>query len=494
MRELTTEAKVGLLVIVIIGALIWATQRIGDQPSGGSEGNVYYATFDSAAGLTKSTTVEIAGVPVGEIEEITREGNRAKVKMRVRQDVSLPLDSHVAIKGKGILGDKAISLLPGAATEGGTLRNNDEIPTAAAEADFDAIIKRVDAIAQDVQAITGSLRSAIGTAEGQAKLQGMVDDLSEFADNLAQVSTDNREALNEIVENMRSMSERLNQVIDNSGEDLDETFVEIKKAAVKLDSSLTSIDSVAAKIDRGEGTIGRLINDDETVEGLNEAIGGVNDIIERVNRIHIFVNYQGEFQVAREDERAGVMKNQFLFRIQPHADYGYIVGVADDPNGLSSRTKRTYYTDPDAEGPLPVEKRTVETVKRTDAFLLTAQIYKRYGPVGGRIGLKDSSGGVGADLWLLRDDKLKLSFDAYQFTREKKGDLIEVRDVDEVADRDENPRLKVTARYDPVKHIYVVGGVDDAISNFERRAFFAGAGFEFNDDDLKFLMGSLPVP
>ena len=45
-----------------------------------------------------------------------------------------------------------------------------------------------------------------------------------------------------------------------------------------------------------------------------------------------------------------------------------------------------------------------------------------------------------------------------------------------------------------MKHIYVVGGVDDIISNYERRAFFVGAGFEFNDDDLKFLMGSLPTP
>lgn len=487
MRELTTEAKVGLLVIAIIGALVWATRVTSDQPSGGSDGNVYYATFDSASGLAKSTTVEIAGVPVGEIEEITRQGNRARVKMRIRPDVSLPLDSRVAIKGKGILGDKSINLLPGSATEGGSLRNNDEIPTAPPEADFDAIIKRVDAIAQDVQAVTGSMREAIGTAEGQAKLQGMVDDLAEFADNLAQVSTDNREALNEIVENMRSMSERLNQVIDNSGEDLDETFVEIKKAAVKLDSSLTSIDSVAAKIDRGEGTIGRLINDDETVEGLNEAIGGVNDIIERVNRIHIFVNYQGEFQVARDDDRDGMVKNSFSFRIQPHEDYGYLIGLSDDPDGLITRKVKTYVEDPDAEGPLPATKRRVETLKRTnDAYLITAQVYKRYGPVAGRIGLKESTGGVGADLWLLRGDKLKISFDAYQFSREKKGQY--------GSTEDENPRLKITGRYDPVKHVYVVGGVDDLISNYERRAYFVGAGFEFNDDDLKFLMGSLPVP
>lgn len=485
MRELTTEAKVGLLVIVIIAALIVVTRRIADQPSGGaSSGYALYATFDSAAGLTKSTTVEIAGVPVGEIEEITRAGNKARVKMRINRDVALPLDSRVVVVGKGILGDKAIKIVPGAAEQGGLLRNNEEIPTGSPEADFDQIIKRVDAIAQDVQAITGSLREAIGTAEGQAKLQAMVDDLAEFSDNLAQLSTDNREALNEIVENLRQMSERLNQVIDNSGEDLDETFVEIKKAAVKLDSSLTSIDSIAAKVDRGEGTIGRLINDDDTVEGLNEAIGGVNDIIERINRIHIFVNYQGEFQIARDDDRDGTTKNQFMLRIQPHEDYGYIVGLSDDPDGLIDRKKTTRAIDTDNDGDIDDES-TVETLRRRDTYLITAQIYKRYGPLGGRIGLKESTGGVGADLWMLRD-KIKVSADAYQFYREREGEY--------GADKDENPRIKVQARWDVFPHVYVVGGGDDLISNYDRRAFFMGAGFEFNDDDLKFLMGSLPVP
>jgi phospholipid/cholesterol/gamma-HCH transport system substrate-binding protein len=52
----------------------------------------------------------------------------------------------------------------------------------------------------------------------------------------------------------------------------------------------------------------------------------------------------------------------------------------------------------------------------------------------------------------------------------------------------------VQGRYDIHKHVYVVGGVDDIISRYERRAFFVGAGLEFNDDDLKYLAGSLPVP
>ncbi len=487
MRELTTEAKVGLLAIVIIAALILVTRRVADTPSGGrGKGVVLYTTVDNASGLTKATTVEIAGVPVGEIEDIQRAGNKARIQMRIRPDVQLPLDSVAVVRGKGMLGDKAIAIIPGQAEEGPTFRNGEEIPAGIPEADLDQIVKRVDAIAQDVQAVTSSLRETLGTAEGQAKLQAMVDDLASFSDNLARISTDNREALNEIVENMRVMSERLNQVIDNSGEDLDETFVEIKKAAVKLDSSLASIESVAQKIDRGEGTIGKLINDDDTVEGLNDAIAGINDIVERVNRIHIFVNYQGEFQIARDDDQTGIFKNTLSFRIQPHEDYGYILGLSDDPDGLIS-TKTITLTELDANGNV-IGTTTTEEKKVTNDFLLTAQFSKRWGPVGGRIGLKESSGGVGADAWLL-DDRLKLSFDAYQFSRED-----ERRNAaGTVVQRKENPRLKATARYDFYRHMFVVGGVDDAISNYDRRAYFVGAGFEFNDDDLKFVMSSIPL-
>lgn len=276
------------------------------------------------------------------------------------------------------------------------------------------------------------------------------------------------------------MSERLNQVIDGSGEDLDETFAEVKKAALKLDSSLASIQSVTEKIDRGEGTIGKLVNDDDLVENLNDTVAGVNDIIDRVNRLHVFVNYQGEFQVDRSE-----FKNSFLLRIQPHEDYGYIFGVADDPGGLVS-TKTTTFTETADDG--TVTTRTVEENEVRDSFLVTAQFAKRWRNAGARIGLKESSGGVGADFWMLRD-RLRLSLDAFQFTREE-----EREDDDGTVLPRENPRLKATARYDFYKHMFVVGGVDDAISNYDRRTYFVGAGFEFNDDDLKFILGSVPTP
>jgi phospholipid/cholesterol/gamma-HCH transport system substrate-binding protein len=475
MREFTTEAKVGLLVVAVLVSLFLAVRATRNQIA--SDGNSYYATLDSAAGIAESTTVQIAGVPVGQVEKISERDGKARIKIRIEKGKDLPLGTTITTEPDGMLGNRIVKIVRAPTGEaGGWLEDGDTIPSRPNEGDLDSILKRIDAVARNMEAVTDSMRNTVGTPEGEQKLQGMVDDFSLFADNLAQVSSDNREALNQIVENMLAMSERLNQVIDGSGEDLDETFVELKKAAGRLDSSLASIDSVAGKIDRGEGTLGRLVNDDETVESLNDAVGGVNDILERVNRIHVFVNYQGELQIARADGRAGEMKNSFLFRIQPHADYGYLLGLSDDPDGFRTRSTTTRVVDG-----IPS---VTETEKTTSDYLYTAQFFKRYGRVAGRIGLKEGSGGVGADLWLSRD-RFKLSADAYQFSRERKGLY--------GANRTENPRVKVQGRYDLHRHAYVVGGMDDILSNYDRRAFFVGAGFEFNDDDLKFLMGSVPT-
>lgn len=480
MKELTTEAKVGLLTIVIVLAIIVVTRRIADTPSGGAGTGVpIYATFDSAAGLTKATSVEIAGVPVGEVEEITREGNKARVKMRIKPNVQLPLDSRVVIRGKGILGDKIISIIPGAAEEGPSLRAGDTIKPGPPEADLDTVIKRVDAIAQDVQAITGNLRDTLGTPEGQAKLEQIRDDLATFSDNLAKITDENRESTREIVENLRQMSERLNQVVDHSGDDLDETFGELKKAAVKLDSSLASIDSVAGKIDRGEGTIGKLVNDDETVDNLNEAISGVNNYLDAANRIHVYVNYEGEFRINRKD-----FKNQLLVRIQPHEDYGYILGISDDPVGRITE-KTTTYTTTDQNGNITSQQSVKQRTEDPYAYLFTAQFVKRWGNVDGRIGLKESTGGVGADYFFFHD-KFRVSADVFEFSR---GERVTGPHAGEKF----LPRIKVGARYDVYRHTFIVAGGDDLL-NDDLRAFYVGAGFEFNDDDLKYVAGSIPIP
>ena len=49
------------------------------------KGEIYTALFSSVSGLVVNATVEVAGVPVGRVEDIGLEKGKAKVRMKIGQ-------------------------------------------------------------------------------------------------------------------------------------------------------------------------------------------------------------------------------------------------------------------------------------------------------------------------------------------------------------------------------------------------------------------------
>ncbi|HEY6476485.1 MAG TPA: hypothetical protein VI456_07860, partial [Polyangia bacterium] len=125
------------------------------------------------------------------------------------------------------------------------------------------------------------------------------------------------------------------------------------------------------------------------------------------------------------------------------------------------------------------------TTTTSDALRFSLMLGKRISfggaTVAGRFGIKESTGGVGADLYLL-DDRLSLSADVFGFAQSTVG---------------QNPRVKVTLGYEVISPYFsVVGGADDLWNYNHRAEAAAGGGFDwflglqlkFNDEDLKSLL------
>ena len=53
--------------------------------------------------------------------------------------------------------------------------------------------------------------------------------------------------------------------------------------------------------------------------------------------------------------------------------------------------------------------------------------------------------------------------------------------------------MKATASYGLNKVLYVDAGYDNFL-NTKRKSAFVGLGLRFDDEDLKYLLGSVPVP
>jgi phospholipid/cholesterol/gamma-HCH transport system substrate-binding protein len=113
MERARLNIAVGVFVILGILALGYLSIKLGRVTFLGGGGYVVTANFSSVGGLRPGSSVEIAGVPVGQVEAIRLADYEAQVVLRLDAGVKLQEDAIAAIKTKGLIGEKFVSISPG---------------------------------------------------------------------------------------------------------------------------------------------------------------------------------------------------------------------------------------------------------------------------------------------------------------------------------------------------------------------------------------------
>lgn len=120
----TRDFVVGLFVLAGLGAIGYLSLEVGGLNYKGPRGLILYAAFDEIGGLKARAPITISGVKVGQVSEIQLDDQlRARVKLDLDPRLEIPVDSSVAIRTAGLLGDQFIALEPGA--EEALLKNGD---------------------------------------------------------------------------------------------------------------------------------------------------------------------------------------------------------------------------------------------------------------------------------------------------------------------------------------------------------------------------------
>ncbi len=115
MKKFSLELYVGIFIIAGILCLTYLSVKLGKLDIMGSKGTVVFAVFSNTGGLKNGAEVQIAGVNVGRVKEITLEEYQAKVKLQIDSGVKLQEDAIASIKTKGLVGEKYIEITPGGA-------------------------------------------------------------------------------------------------------------------------------------------------------------------------------------------------------------------------------------------------------------------------------------------------------------------------------------------------------------------------------------------
>jgi len=101
----------------------------------------------------------------------------------------------------------------------------------------------------------------------------------------------------------------------------------------------------------------------------------------------------------------------------------------------------------------------------------------RYKDVALRLGLTENTFGAGAD-YFFHLDRGKITVDAWDFSNDE--------------EHSKNPHIKAGVDYFIFKNLFVSAGIDN-ILNSKWRGGYAGVGIRLEDQDLKYIMGTIPV-
>jgi len=486
MKGLSTELKVGLFAVAVIAILAFMTFKVGGIEWMKREGDVFYVNFKNTAGLDVKTKVKIAGVNAGEIEKIELSDGQAKLTVRINRGIHLNSDASASIKATGLLGDKYLDIRIG--SQPPLLKKGDTIKNVLELVDVDDMLRKLSNVSDRISVLAGTLNETLGTEEAKKSLKETVLNLGEITTNLNQTIIANDKRMKATLDNISNLTASISNLVDRNREpftaavgnlrdfsaqlksegpelianlnkaakDL-KSMVEENKPAIK--STAESLNNITAKIERGEGTLGKLVKDDRLYESVNKAAAGVERTISAVERFRTFITFQADYLA-----NSGEGKGYFYVTLQPKPDKYYILGVVGDPLG-SVKTKTTI-TD-------GVEEKET-TIKKKIEF--TAQFAKRFDNLALRGGLTENTFGVGAD-YFLNNDRARLMADVWDFSNDEEDS--------------HSPHVRIGVDYFIFKNLFISAGADN-ILNKKWRGGYAGVGVRFEDEDLKYLFGTLP--
>ncbi len=142
MKKSSIELGVGIFVIIGLMCVGYLTIRLGNVQLLDDEHYYLNARFQSVTGLKVGANVEIAGVPVGEVASISLDLQQqdARVRLKIRKDVTLGDDVIASVKTAGLIGDKYIKLSPGGSDD--ILKPGDTITDTESALDIEELISK----------------------------------------------------------------------------------------------------------------------------------------------------------------------------------------------------------------------------------------------------------------------------------------------------------------------------------------------------------------
>lgn len=338
---MSNELKVALLAIAALLLAFWGYKFIlGNNIL--EKSNTFQVLYEDIAGLQEGTAVQINGVTVGSVSGITLLNNdeqQVLVELTLSADYKIPKETDVVIVADGVMGGKKVYLeydrpCSGAdCAESGAFLNGEMrgvLASMIGTDDLGAYINDlkdvmgalVDTLNRkllsedsdspiakslnNIEAATANLQSTTGRMD--ALLRRSAGDIEKTMANINSLTSEldrQKGAIAGIIANADSLSGQLVEAdLRKTMAEVNATIASLKATLATADQALGGISTTMDKISSGEGTLGKLLQDDQLYYELRDLSTSTDSLMEDIQeRPYRYIPFKGRNRVKRYDRK-----------------------------------------------------------------------------------------------------------------------------------------------------------------------------------------------
>jgi len=281
MKE-SIESKLGIFFALAVVLALIILEYLG---SFGflQRGYHLHGLFKNVQDLKIGDAVKMAGVHVGRVENIVLTNGSADVTMIMKSDADVRTDSKASISFTGLMSQNYVSIEFG--TAGAPKVENDFILQTTEQPDLSQLFTKLDKVATGVENLTRSFSGE--------KIDTFLGPLTDFV-------KDNRTNLTATISNIKTVSDRIAQgqgtvgklinedalyvSVEGAVSNLQSVVVDVKSAIAVAHTLLTNANQVVTDARNGQGTVGKLLTDNTLYNEATGSLTNLHSILLKINQ------------------------------------------------------------------------------------------------------------------------------------------------------------------------------------------------------------------
>ena len=243
-----------------------------------------------AGGIRRGDPVQMRGVNIGRVQRFKIAKDNVEIRLELEGEYNVPKDSHVELKSGGLLGGTIAEVVPGDSTD--YLHNGDHVDGRMVPGLFDAanrVASQVEKVMAQVEKLMTdtTVKNFSATAENA---QVASRDMRKLILDVSTAVGEQRKTLATLEASLQRSAVGFEKVA--TGPELDRTLKRLDTLGERMDTvtaslqrSSQSVETVTARAAKGDGSLGKLMTDDELYRSLNQAVNNMNEATLSLNRL-----------------------------------------------------------------------------------------------------------------------------------------------------------------------------------------------------------------